>query len=137
MLPVLTVALNSFAAASGGCSEPTFLGLTPWYAYLPYGPNSENGVCAINITPGTSFLGANSPILLVALAIVDDLLRIAALAAVGYVIYGGIQYITSGGSPDSTKRAQSTIINALIGLVLAILAASIVAFIGGQLGKSQ
>jgi hypothetical protein len=54
--------------------------------------------------------------------------------AVGYVIYGGIQYVTSQGSPDATKKAQQTIINALIGVVLAVLAASIVAFIGNRFG---
>ena len=68
--------------------------------------------------------------MLIALALLDDLIRIAALVAVGYVIYGGIQYSTSQGSPDATKKAQSTIINALIGVSMAVLAASIVAFIG-------
>lgn len=137
MPPLVFSAVQMFAASGGGCSPPTFLGLEAWYAYLPYSQDSTIGGCAISIPAGTSFLGPQSPILLVGLAIVDDLIRIAALAAVGYVIYGGIQYITSGGSPESTKKAQNTIINALIGLVLAILAASIVAFIGGQLGSSQ
>ena len=79
-------------------------------------------------------LGSHSWFLLIGLAILDDLIRIAALVAVGFVIYGGIQYVTSQGSPDQTKQAQQTIINALIGLVLAILASSIVAFIGNRLG---
>jgi hypothetical protein len=71
---------------------------------------------------------------LIGLAILDDLIRIAALVAVGYVIYGGIQYVTSQGSPDATGKAQQTIINALIGVVLATLAASIVNLIGTRLG---
>jgi hypothetical protein len=115
------------------CNKPTFLGLESWYAYLPYGADSNINTCTIQLK-GTGLLGAHSPFLLVGLAIIDDLIRIAALVAVGYVIYGGIQYITSGGSPNETKQAQDTIINALIGLVLAILAASIVAFIGNRLG---
>jgi len=72
--------------------------------------------------------------LLIGLAILDDLIRVAALVAVGYVIYAGFQYMTSGGSPDKTKKAQNSIIDALVGLGIAVLAASIVAFIGNQLG---
>ncbi|MEJ0072791.1 MAG: pilin [Candidatus Saccharibacteria bacterium] len=107
-----------------------FLTLEPWFYYLPsadFNPDS----CTI-----TSFnaLGSKSDILLIALAILDDLIQIAALVAVGFVIYGGIQYVTSQGSPDATKKAQQTIINALIGLVLAILATAIVSFIGSKLG---
>lgn len=132
MIAVFSPLLQTFAA---NCSKPTFLGLQPWYQYLPYGPDKYGqGTCVINLDPN-GLLGAHSSLLLIGLAVIDDLLRVAALVAVGYVIYGGIQYITSGGSPDTTKRAQSTIINALIGLVLAILAASIVAFIGNQLGS--
>jgi len=79
-------------------------------------------------------LGAHSAFFLIVLAVAEDLIRVAALVAVGYIMYGGIQYMTSGGSPDATKKAQNTIINSLIGLVIAILATSIVSFIGHQLG---
>lgn len=120
---------------AGSCGKPTFLGLIPWYQYLPVGADKYGqGTCAINLDPN-GLLGAHSALLLIGLAVIDDLLRVAALVAVGYVIYGGIQYMTSGGSPDKTKSAQNTIIDALVGLVLAILAASIVAFVGDQLGS--
>lgn len=120
--------LQTFANACGGA----FLGLIPWYEYLPTGTGPTGG-CVIKLNPD-GLLGAHSPFLLIGLAVIDDLLRIAALVAVGYVMYGGILYMTSGGSPDGTKRAQNTIINALIGVVIAIIAASVVAFIGSQLG---
>jgi hypothetical protein len=71
---------------------------------------------------------------LVLLAVIDDLLRLAGLLAVGYVIYGAIRYILSQGSPEETAKAQSTIVNALIGLALAMLAVGIVSFVGGKLG---
>jgi hypothetical protein len=71
---------------------------------------------------------------LVILAILDIMLRIAGLVAVGFVIYGAIQYITSQGEPDGIKKAQNTITNALIGMVIAITATAAVAFIGNSLG---
>jgi hypothetical protein len=115
-------------ADANSCSK-SFLGLETWFHYLP--ASSFNSDCSIK---SFNALGSHSDFLLIGLAILDDLIRIAALVAVGYVIFGGFQYITSQGSPDSTKKAQQTIINALIGVVVAILAASIVAFIGNRLG---
>jgi hypothetical protein len=106
--------------------KPTFFGLKPWYYYL-----QQDGSC--NITNFT-VLGGKSSILLIGLAIVDDLLLIAGMAAVGYVIYGGARYILSQGSPEETAKAQGTVINALIGLVIAIIAIAAVSFIGNKLG---
>lgn len=133
--------LTQFAAPPAGCSS-SFMGLQSWFAYFPSGwfNMKANGVtytCDLNNTLETHLLPGNgqSALLLIGLAILDDLIRIAALVAVGYVIYGGFLYMTSQGSPDGTKRAQGTIINALVGLVIAILAASIVSFIGNKLGS--
>ncbi len=120
-----------------------FFGLVPWYRYLTITPDKETGTCRITSfdkeqsatdTDDGKVLGKTSPILLIALAILEDLIRVSALVAVGFVIYGGFQYLTSQGSPDDTKRAQQTIINALIGLVIALMAVGIVSFIGTQLG---
>ena len=126
MFTHLTPLLNHVAIT---CSR-NFFGLKPWYAYLQ--PDPARG-CAINLSDP---LGSSSnPVLLIGLAIVDDLLRVAALVAVGYVIYGGIQFITSQGAPDATTKARETIINALIGVGIAVIAAGIVSFIGTKLGN--
>lgn len=130
------------------CTKPTFFGLKPWYGYLTlkevttkYPDGTTGKICQIqNLTNAKGLadfehvFGGHSPLLLIGLAILDDLIRIAAMVAVGFVIYGGIQYVTSQGAPDQTKKAQQTIINALIGLVVAILAASIVSFLGNRIG---
>jgi hypothetical protein len=139
MFAVTTLPLLQTFAAS--CTKPTFLGLVPWYQYLNLSVNKTTNVCTItSFDPSSdgmqlSVLGGHSPFLLIALAILDDLIRVAALVAVGYVVYGGVQYITSQGSPDQTKKAQQTIINALIGVAVAIVAAALVSFIGNRLGS--
>jgi len=105
-----------------------FLGLDPWYQYL----NLDQTTCEIknfNIMP------PDSDIPLVLLALANDLLRIAGLVAVGFVIVGAIQLITSQGNPDDAANAQSTIINALVGLVIAIVAVAFVSFLGSKLGS--
>jgi len=142
-LAIVLPALGQFADAAS-CSK-SFLGLgfKTWFAYFPaswFGPTSGGGTAygACDINNNFQWLsqnGGGSGLLLIGLAIVDDLIRIAALIAVGYVIYGGFKYMTSGGSPDGTKQAQNTIINALIGVVIAILAASIVSFVGVKLSS--
>lgn len=105
-----------------------FFGLKTWYHYL-----QTDGSCSI---VNFQFLPANgqSDVLLILLALTDNLLRIAGLVAIGFIIYGGILYVTSQGSPDQTSKAQSTIQNALIGLVIAILAIAAVSFIGSRIG---
>lgn len=80
---------------------------------------------------GGKFSGVG--LLLIALSIIDILLRVAALAAVVFVIIGGIKYTTSQGSPDGTKSALNTILNALIGLVIAMAATALVMFIGNTI----
>lgn len=69
----------------------------------------------------------------IGLALIEILLRVVALVAVGFIIYAGFQYMTSNGEPERTKNAKDTILNALIGLVIAIIASTIVSFIGGSI----
>jgi hypothetical protein len=108
-----------------------FLGLIPWYHYLSTPDKLDPRTCEIK---HFEVLGSNSDIPLVLLAIVDDLLRIAALVAIGFVIAGAIRLITSQGNPEDTGKAQNTIVNALVGLAIAIIAAAFVSFLGHKLG---
>ncbi len=47
---------------------------------------------------------------------------IAGILAVLFLIYSGILYITAGGNPDSAKKGQQGIINAIIGIVIITIA---------------
>jgi ABC-type Fe3+ transport system permease subunit len=118
----MITAISTFAAACA--SNGSFLGFPTWYEYL--NGNTVNGVCSPQISGLTD-------IWLIVAAAIEILLRVAALAAVGFVIFGGVQFLTSQGEPDATNKARQTIINALIGLVIAVLAAVIVNFIAKQI----
>ena len=58
---------------------------------------------------------------------------IAAYVAVFFLIKGGFTYIYSAGSAENISNAKKTIQNALIGLVIAVMAASIVNAIGAAI----
>lgn len=124
--------VSLFGAGScvpGSSGYHTFLGLVPWYEYL-----NLNLSCDFDRTHPFVFLGGNSSLLLILLAIVDDMMRIAGLLAVGFVIYAGTKFITSNGSPDEAAKARTTAINALVGLGITMVAIPFVAFLGAQLG---
>jgi hypothetical protein len=111
--------LSHFAAS---CAGGGFLGFPTWYHYLP----KEAGTCS----PALLKL---DDIWLIVAAVIEILLRVAGIVAVILIIYGGFSYVASQGEPDKTRQAQGTIVNALIGLAIAVVAAATVAFIAGSI----
>lgn len=61
--------------------------------------------------------------------VVNFLSWFVGIVSVIMIIVGGFRYITSGGSNDKVSGAKSTIIYALIGLILVALAQFIVNFV--------
>lgn len=61
--------------------------------------------------------------------IVELISVIVGIAAVIMIIIGGLRYITSGGNQDKVKGAKSTIMYALIGLIVVALSQLIVRFV--------
>jgi hypothetical protein len=120
--------LTRFAAAGGACTPASFssefLFFPPWYEFLP-GIYDANGACVPQI------ININD-IWLIVLAVCDILLRVVAIAAIAMMVYGGFQFITSNGNPDQASKAQRTLLNAIIGLVIALAASSIIQLIAGK-----
>lgn len=54
---------------------------------------------------------------------------IVGLISVFMIIYGGLKYITSGGNDNAIKGARNTILYAVIGLVIVVIAQAIVSFV--------
>jgi hypothetical protein len=139
------------ASANDKCNKGGFFGLEPWYHFMP---DSEIGVpaktvngkvvlpadnCAIkcfNIffqSQGNDCNETRSDVPGVVLAVIDDLLQIAGLVAVAFIIIGAFQFVASRGNPDKTAQAQSAVINALTGLAVTLVAVAFVSFIGSKL----
>ena len=61
--------------------------------------------------------------------IISWLIGVAGLVAAGFIVIGGISYVTSSGVPGKIQKAKNTIVYALIGLVVVGLAQLITAFV--------
>lgn len=63
--------------------------------------------------------------------VINTLLFFVGVLAVIMLIFGGIRYIVSGGDSNKVKDAKNTIIYAIVGLVLSLLAYAIVNWVIG------
>lgn len=60
----------------------------------------------------------------------------AGLVAVGFIVYGAVNYAMTQGDPGKVKQAGQTIAYAVIGLGIVLLAAAITNFIAGAASGS-
>jgi hypothetical protein len=59
----------------------------------------------------------------------EDALMAAGYIATFFILYGGFKYLTSQGTPTIIAEARTTILDAIIGLVISIIAIGFVNFI--------
>lgn len=116
-------------AAACSSSAGSLLGIPTWYKYLQddTGVSSATGRCVPRVS---QFKDA----LFILLAVIEILLRVATYIAIAMFIYGAIRMIISQGSPDEIKKARDTLTNAVVGLVIALIATAVVNFVGRTLG---
>jgi hypothetical protein len=78
----------------------------------------------------------NSDLATLVRTILNVVFGFAGVIAVGYLIYGGYQYITSGGG-DGAENAKKTIINAIIGIIVIVAAFAIANYVWSLFGLGQ
>lgn len=61
--------------------------------------------------------------------VINTIILVLGMIAVIMIVIGGIRYTTSNGDASQTKAAKDTILYAVVGLVIAILAFPIVNFV--------
>ena len=120
--------LPGLALAAADPCKKSFLGFPSWAEYLTFHTDPAGNQCIISTN--TAY---GNPAILIALAILDILIRLSGLVAVFFVAYGGINLTNSQDSPDQVAGARKTILNAVIGLAIALLASQIIKFIAAQL----
>lgn len=126
--------------------DNSLLGIPTWYKYLPAegitqivpvkgGGVEEKVVCQPTLkTIDDEKIPINNILLIVA-AITEILIRIAGLAAFIFLIYGGFMYLTSSGNSENISKAGTTLLNAAIGLGIAISATAFINFFAGRLAQ--
>lgn len=115
-----SVAFAQCAQGDKGLPSGVFV---PWYEYLE--GEDVDGKCRPVL--GDDYVKSVS---LIALAIIDTLMRISGILATAYLIWGAIQYITSQGDQNGIANAKNTILNAIVGLVIVLLSIGVVQFVG-------
>ena len=100
-------------------------------------PNIQEGLCVgasldLDTPPGSACTGGTDAIAtlnnLVA-RFINLLSIIVGIVSVIMIIFGGFRYITSAGRDTSVTSAKNTILYAIIGLVIVVLAQVIVRFV--------
>lgn len=67
------------------------------------------------------------------LNIIEIFIQAVAYAATGFIIWGGFKYMKSQGEPNKISEAKAAILQAVIGLVIALTSVAIVRFIQGSI----
>lgn len=129
---------RAFAAVDERCNN-SFLGFPAWYAYLDVEYVDDKKGCKI-VGPAKTETDASGETIssvdvakaapMVFLAVIDILMRLAGMIAFAYVVISGFKFVLSQGNPEKEKAARQTIINALIGLVISILAIGLTTGLG-------
>ncbi len=105
---------------SAACSDAGVLGITPWYRGLQ---KEVQGSCQIK-SPANGEVGKF--VTTIVLNVLQAGFTIAAYVAVFFIIKGGFLYIVSAGSSQGMEDGKKTITNAVIGLVIVLLAVAII-----------
>lgn len=112
---VTLIAPQTVSAAS--CSQG-FLGFPAWYRGLT---NEDCDIDSINDVSGFIWH--------IVLNVLECVMLLAGYVSVGFILYGGFLFLLSQGSADAMVKARTTILNAVIGLIISLLAVGVVNFI--------
>lgn len=106
----------AFAADDGCVNDRYFLALKPWDAGLDHDDN-----CNVIFNPlnpndeeSTKFVWK------IILNIVYDLFVAVGTIAVGFIIYAGYAFLTSGGDPSKAAKARKSLVSSIAGILIAL-----------------
>ena len=120
MLPTQSV------SAEGDCTSH-FLGLPAWYDGLA--EKGPDGTCKITSPSGDGEVKAY--VWTIVLNVMGLITGLIGYLAIGFVMWGGIQYMIAQGDPGKVAKGKKTITNAVIGLVISMTASILSGAISG------
>ena len=115
--------------------------LTPAFAGAVPVANIASGICGgsnLSITPETCAPASSTDNTLTnTIKLIVDLLTLfVGFLSVVFLIFGAFKYISSGGDSGKVTSAKSTILYALIGLAIAVVAQVIVQLVIGKANQT-
>ena len=103
-------------------ADPNFFSIPPWHYYIESCDDTDN---IDNSDEGFEL----NDVWLIFAALFEALLKVSAIFALGYVIWGGFKYIMSQGAPEGTAKARKTLTYALAGLAISVLSSAAVTLV--------
>ncbi len=132
VVPVLALAFTAVAPAADTYANT--------YGKCATVDNSGNGLslgagvdCAKGQDQQKDLFGPNG----IFKKVTDVLLFIIGAVAVIMLVIGGIRYTVSGGDQNAVTAAKNTILYAVVGIIVAILAYAIIGFVTGSFAAGQ
>lgn len=116
--------------------EQRLLGIPPWFRGMTVeqtSPVTGQPECVIQ-SPGDGEDNVQNFVLKLALNIVEIAVVIVGYIAFFFLLYGGFQFLTGGSNPSQIEKARMTMLNAIIGLAIALGAVGITNLIFGIIG---
>ena len=110
---------------SAACSGD-FLTFRPWYKGLIM--NEERGRCDVKAEEnfgGTDDSRFVASIWIIILNVLSNLFSVVGYLAIGFLIFGGYMYLLARGDPSKIAKGKKTVISAIVGLIVCILASLI------------
>lgn len=99
-----------------------------------FDPSATNSACSsANASSAVCQAGKKDNVKTYVQKIVNILLYILGIVSVIVIIIGGFMYVLSNGDSGAVTKAKNTLLYAVIGLVVAILAYAIVNFVVGAI----
>ena len=123
LMPVAPFTPTAYAETCDS-NDSNFLSFPTWYRNL--------NCCDGHVDLQGESIG--DVVVIVALNIVDIVLRLLSIAAIGFIIYGGILYLIARGEPANVAKGKATITHAIVGLIIGIASSAIVAFASSRIG---
>ena len=133
ILPICGATSSVYATGenNNNSGDGSFLGMYPWYHGLTSG--DEGDLRCVTDDGSNGCIKLSAFIWTAASNVAVDLAVVAALGAIGFIIYGGYLYMFSGGESGKVAAGKKTITNAIIDLAIAMLAKVIFTIIKGVL----
>jgi len=124
--PIMAVATPFPTSVSAACDDRV-LGFPPWYKGLTSGAKCEIA------GPTADKDGLRKFITKIIVNIIEIGLVLVGYIAVFFILFGGFQFLTGGSNPAQIEKARKSILNAVIGLAIAIGAIAIVNLLIGRI----
>lgn len=105
-----------YAAVPSGCTATADISASAYLKLCAQGGWSDNAIDPSKLGDGVTAIKA------LVKSTANTVLAFGALFAIGAIVFSGIQYTTSYGDDEKVKKAKTTGIYAVIGLLLLLLA---------------